>query len=166
MRIERATSRARAWATGASTVARPSPRLAWLGAAALGLLGATGCPGTLHDKERFLVDAGGSGGDADPCGDVVERLFVPRCGGSGCHGPTAPQEGLDLSSPGVAARVVGVAAKSCAATLADPADPANSFLYTKLGAKPPCGAQMPIAQLPLSSEDSACILAWIAGQGP
>ena len=127
-------------------------------------LGATGCPGTLADKERFLVDAGPSPDSADPCGDVPTRLFAPRCGGSGCHGATAPQQGLDLVSPGVAERLVGVPAVSCAATLATPTDPASSFLYTKLAAKPPCGAQMPLAQDPLGSDDIACILQWIAVQ--
>jgi len=138
--------------------------------AGLALLGATACPGKLVDKERFLVDAAAPAGDAaaaedggDACGDVVARIFVPRCGGA-CHGATAPQQGLDLVSAGVAARVVGVPATSCAATLADPADPASSFLYTKLAAKPPCGGQMPLAQLPLSAADAACVLAWIAEQ--
>ena len=136
----------------------------WLAGMGLALLGATGCPGTLADKERFLVDAGPAPDGADPCGDVPTRLFVPRCGGSGCHGATAPQQGLDLVSPDVAARVVGVPAISCTATLATPADPASSFLYTKLAVKPPCGAQMPLAQAPLSSDDVACILDWIAAQ--
>ena len=142
--------------------------LGWLVGASLALLGATGCPGKLHDKDRFLVDAaipmGGDDADVGGCGDVVARIFIPRCGGSNCHGPTAPQQGLDLESPGVAARVVGVAATSCAALLADPADPASSFLYRKLAAKPPCGAQMPLAQLPLASADSACVLTWISEQ--
>jgi len=139
--------------------------LAHLLMASLALLGATGCPGKLQDKERFLLDSGAVGDDAGGgCGDVVARIFVPRCGGGGCHGPTAPQQGLDLVSAGVAARVVGMPALSCAATLADPDDPASSFLYTKLSASPPCGSQMPLAQLPLSAADAACILAWIADQ--
>lgn len=144
-----------------------------LAVALAALLGGAACPGKLHDKERFLVDAaalptggddGALGDDGGGCGDVVARIFVPRCGGGGCHGPTAPQQGLDLASPGVAARVVGVASVSCGVTLADPADPSNSFLYTKLQAKPPCGSQMPLAQLPLSAADAACVLAWIAEQ--
>ena len=144
-------------------------RLAGLLAAGLMLLGATGCPGTLADKERFLVDGAMStdtGGDlpGNACGDVPTRIFVAQCGGSGCHGATAPQQGLDLESPDVATRVVGVPAVSCAATLANPADPATSFLYTKLAVKPPCGAQMPLARPPLSSADAACVLSWIAAQ--
>jgi hypothetical protein len=142
-----------------------SIRLMTLLAAGLIALGATGCPGTLADKERFLTDAAVvDTGGADPCGDVPTRILAAQCGGTGCHGPMAPQQGLDLESPDVAARVVGVAATSCAATLADPANPSVSFLYTKLAVKPPCGSQMPLARPPLSSADAACVLAWIAAQ--
>jgi hypothetical protein len=126
--------------------------------AALALL-AAGCPGRLRDKERFLTDAGGSG-----CGDVVATIFVPKCGATICHGGPSPQQGLDLVSPDVAARVVGVSAKGCAGTLADPDDPAGSLLYTKLAPNPPCGSQMPLAALPLSDAQAACILDWIAAQ--
>ena len=128
----------------------------------------SGCPGTLDNKESFLVDAGPDGGGAGPgsgaCGDVPARIFAPSCGTNGCHGATAPQQGLDLSSPGVATRVVGVRAKTCSGTLADPENPAGSLLYTKLLSPPMCGAQMPLAQPPLSNADTACVLGWIAGQ--
>lgn len=148
----------------------------------------SGCPGTLEDKERFLVDAGhaghtgsaggsaASGGeaaaagktnsdlDAGPCGDVVTRIFVPSCGGTGCHDAKGPQQDLDLVSPGVAARVVGVPGIGCTATLADPSDPEASLLYQKLSPTPPCGSPMPLARPALSDEDVACVLAWIAAQ--
>ena len=132
---------------------------------ALSLL--TGCPGTLDDKEAFLAaatvdDAGAT--DAGTCGDVPTRIFMPSCGTAGCHSATAPQQGLDLVSPGVASRVVGVQAKVCPGALADPGNPAGSLLYTKLLPRPACGTQMPLAQPPLSSTDTACVLAWIAAQ--
>lgn len=145
----------------------------WLCISAVALVALTGCPGKLDDKERFLVDAaplddaapaGDAGKDAGSCGDVVARILVPSCGGTGCHGATAPQQGLDLVSPDVASRVVGVTAKVCGSTLADPSAPESSLLYTKLSAKPACGAQMPLARPPLSSADAACVLAWIAAQ--
>jgi hypothetical protein len=144
-----------------------------------------GCPGTLDNKERFLVDAGHSSGggddagapveagsdaaaDADPntgpCGDVVARIFVPSCGGTGCHGTIGAQQDLDLVSPGVAERVVGVSGTGCLSTLADPADPEGSLLYQKLSPTPPCGSPMPLARPALSEADAACVLAWIAAQ--
>jgi len=142
-------------------------------AVALGglLLAATGCPGTLTDKERFLIDGGAdstgaldTGGETGACGDVVTRIFQPQCGNSGCHGAVAPQQQLDLVSAGVAARVVGVNGTECSGLLANPASPETSLLYTKLSAHPPCGAQMPLAAMALSSADMACVLAWIAAQ--
>jgi hypothetical protein len=164
--------------------------LALVAAAALGLL--AGCPGTLDDKDIFLLDGAVSdapydaspladagpadgaakdgspfaeaGSDSGQCGDVIARVFVPSCGGNGCHGAIGAQQGLDLVSPGVAARVVGVAAKECSATLADPKNPDNSLIYTKLSPNPPCGAQMPLARAPVSADDIACVRAWIAAQ--
>jgi len=158
----------------------------------LGALLLVACPGTLENKERFLVDAGsagkvgtaGTGGgdsapsdagsdagaDPDagpnlgPCGDVVERIFVPSCGGTGCHGATGAQQDLDLVSPGVAERVVGVSGLGCSATLADPANPEASLIYQKLSPTPPCGSPMPLARPALSDEDVACVRAWIAAQ--
>jgi hypothetical protein len=138
-----------------------------------------GCPGKLEDKQRFVdyipteagAEAGagagpasGGGPSADGCGDIIDRVFAPSCGDTGCHGAVAPQQGLDLVSPDVASRVVGIAGKACISVLADPADPEGSLLYKKLLPAPGCGAQMPLARPPISREDAACVLAWIAAQ--
>jgi hypothetical protein len=158
---------------------------------ALGTFFLAGCPGTLDDKERFLVDAGnsgnaagggsgddaavpddagsdasaaGAGPDLGPCGDVVTRIFVPSCGGTGCHGPTGAQQDLDLVSPGVAERVVGVTGTGCISNLADPENPEASLIYQKLSPTPPCGSPMPLARPALSEADAACVLAWIRAQ--
>ena len=151
--------------------ARGSRARSWLLAfGALSLF--VGCPGTLRDKELYeaALDGGHGpkgaegGAEAGPCGDVVARIFVPTCGGTSCHGTQAPQQDLDLVSPGVASRVVGVTAKGCAVLLADPADPEASLIYQKLAPAPPCGSPMPLARPPLSRADAACVLAWIAAQ--
>jgi hypothetical protein len=148
---------------------------------ALAVLLLAGCPGTLEHKERFLVAVAGASNGADggavpveagsdaatdlgPCGDVVTRIFVPSCGGTGCHDATGPQQDLDLVSPDVAARVVGVPGLGCTSILADPANPEASLLYQKLSPTPPCGSPMPLARPELSEEDAACVLAWIAAQ--
>lgn len=150
-----------------------------------------GCPGELPNKSEFEAyaeahsDAGAStsseagtgpgvAGSANTagstasstCGDVVTRIFEPSCGGTGCHGANAPQQDLDLVSPGVASRVVGVPAKACLQTLVDPANPEQSLLYQKLASRPACGAQMPLARPALKPADIACILEWIAAQAP
>lgn len=121
-----------------------------------------GAPGTTNQAGTSAGSAGSSGTGA--CGDVVTRVFVPTCGGTGCHSATAPQQDLDLVSPGVASRVVGVSAKQCLVLLADPQNPEQSLMYQKLLPKPQCGAQMPLARPALSSSDIACVLAWIAAQ--
>jgi len=141
----------------------------------------TGCPGELANKAEFEAYAaahgdagatneagtssgvaGGAGNGA--CGDVVARVFVPTCGGTGCHSATAPQQALDLVSPGLPSRVVGVQSKQCLQVLVDPQNPEQSLMYQKLLTKPACGAQMPLARPALSSSDVACVLAWIAAQ--
>jgi hypothetical protein len=157
----------------------------WLVGLALALSLLAGCPGKLSNKQEFLAYAAAhpnTGGDAatlgeagadpgtagststDPCGDVVARIFVPTCGGTGCHSATASQQGLDLVSPDVASRVVGVSAKVCGSTIADPQNPQASLMYQKLLPLPKCGAQMPLARPPLSNSDVACVLSWIAAQ--
>lgn len=145
-----------------------------------------GCPGELPNKAEFEAyeaahrdgDAGapamtntagaasGVAGSAPSgtCGDVVTRIFLPSCGGTGCHSALAPQQDLDLVSPGVAARVVGTPGKQCLQLLVDPQNPEQSLMYQKLLPKPTCGAQMPLARPALSSADVACVLAWIASQ--
>jgi hypothetical protein len=156
-------------------------------AAGLALVALSACPGKLANKAEFdawyeaHADAGAPGSEAgsanmagtaaqagstatDACGDVPARLFVPSCGGTGCHNATAPQQGLDLVSPDVASRVVGVTGKQCLQLLADPQNPEQSLMYLKLFPKPPCGAPMPLARPALSSADIACIKAWIAAQ--
>jgi hypothetical protein len=138
----------------------------------LGLITAmAGCPGSLDNKADFL-DAGFTSasattgtGSVDPCGDVPVDILAAKCGGSGCHGTKNPQNGLDLESPDVATRVVGVAAKLCPGTLAKPSDPTSSVIYTKLLSTNACGAQMPLARPALSQKEIDCIKTWIGNQG-
>jgi hypothetical protein len=133
--------------------------------------GSSGSAGTAGSDGRAGT-AGSAGTDgsagsdgASACGDVVTRIFVPSCGGTGCHSAKAPQEDLDLVSADVTSRVVGVSAKQCVGVLADPQNPEESVLYKKLFPQPDCGtAQMPLARPPLSSADVACVLGWIAAQ--
>jgi hypothetical protein len=138
------------------------PRIASLGALAASL----GCPGTLDDPGRFELDGGeasaGDGGDAG-CIDVPTGVFAKICATAGCHSSTDMIQGLDLQSPGVASRVVGVCARG-GGTLADPSNPSHSVIYTKLGPTPPFGSRMPLGMTPLDGATLACVLAWIAAQ--
>lgn len=140
----------------------------------LGLVAAVaGCPGSLDNKADFLAagmtssSASGSTGTGmmDACGDVPVDILAAKCGGTGCHGVKAPQNDLDLESPDVATRVVGVPAKLCSGILAKPSDPANSVIYTKTLETNTCGARMPLARPALSQKEIDCIKTWIGNQG-
>ncbi len=117
-----------------------------------------GCPGDLRDPSRF--------DDVVACrsGIDVGLLFANKCGGSICHGggATTPQGGLDLTSPGLPARLVGVPAQECGGFLrVDPSDPDRSFLLAKL-IEPPagCGDRMPLVGM-LSPAEIACVRAYV-----
>jgi hypothetical protein len=117
-----------------------------------------GCPGSLEDPSRFS-DAAGS------CPDVPTAVFQTTCSStSGCHSATDKQLGLDLQSPGVAARLIGVHPMGGPGLLIDPSNPAVSVVYTKLTATPPFGARMPFGQTPLDDATIACVLQWITVQ--
>jgi hypothetical protein len=91
---------------------------------------------------------------------VPSQLFVPRCGGAGCHAPGAPAAGLDLVSDGVAARLVGVQAQGGPGLLVDPLSPDSSVLVRKLTPAPPFGAQQPPG-MPHEPAAIDCIRRWV-----
>jgi hypothetical protein len=146
----------------------------WLGGIVrvTGLLlgGATwGCPGSLDDPGRFL-DAGAADASAPVEGDEaaaggscpdVPGLLAQSCTASSCHSASTKAQGLDLQSPDVAARLVGVPATEGAGLLVDPSAPSKSVLYAKLTASPPFGARMPLGAAPLDTATLACVLAWV-----
>jgi len=120
-----------------------------------------GCPGSLDDPQRFQA-AG-----LESCDVRVTQIFATICSVSGCHSSTDPAQGLDLQSPGVPSRLVGVAptGSGCSGVLVDPKNPTASLLYEKLTNAPPCGIPMPFGGKPLSSHDLSCVAAWITGLG-
>lgn len=138
--------------------------------AALVLLGATGCPGSLENKDDFLAAGGGGGGTVagpsstgqggSPADDPCNGLITERCATSTCHAPgvTAP----DLSYEGRVDRLRDQPAR-CDDTLllVNTAAPEESLMYTKCTDAPPCGSRMPLVDGPLEDEEIACLLAWI-----
>lgn len=105
-----------------------------------------------------------SDGSVQQC-DALE-IFSRTCGGTGCHSESNPAAGLDLLSPGVEARVVGVDGVDCFGVYANPARPEQSLLYTKVDENPTCGNRMPLGGTPLSLEEITCIRDWISGLTP
>jgi hypothetical protein len=130
----------------------------------------TGCPGTINPAD--YVDGGApdagilaeSGPTQSSCADVPQDLLAgPTCSSAGsCHSSAARSGNLDLESPGVASRLVGVKATS-GGVLIDPAKPEESLLYRRVtGAATP---RMPSAAPPLDDAKTACLLAWIKSLG-
>jgi hypothetical protein len=138
--------------------------------ALLAWLTCTACPGTLaYPADAFLQpdDAGvttseAGTGPAGSCPDIP-TTFAHSCGVSGCHDSTTKAQGLDLSSPGVASRLVGVPASEGAGFLIDATVPANSVVYTKLTSTPPFGARMPLTG-PLDDATVQCVLTWVTAE--
>ena len=112
------------------------------------------CAGELERQERFA--------DCGP--GRVEQIFVARCGA--CHDADEPDAFLDLVSPGVANRVIGISSttefcegRSLVETTAQP-----HLLLDKIGGQPSCGARMPLGLQALSAksatDEGACSRKW------
>jgi hypothetical protein len=145
----------------------------------------TACPGSIDDVSRFgdgsVLDATVStdvlarpdisldtplvdGGSA--CIDYVERTLLPTtCATEFCHAGAEPSANLDLASPGLARRLVGVrGSMSCrSVALVDPSRPEASLMVTKLRSSPGCGGRMPLARAALTAQQVECVRVWAAG---
>jgi len=130
----------------------------WLVSCAIAL---AGCPGVLEDPERFI--------DADGCPDM-EAEYLPRnCSTTGCHWSERPAGGLDLASPGLAARLVDVESTGCGGVLVPSDVPMSGLFRRKLEPAPACGSSMPIGQPPMNVQDRYCFEQWllrVTGQAP
>ena len=118
-----------------------------IGVLAVGAL-LSGCPGNLDRPERFYMDAG-------DCSDVEKLIFIPTCGGAGCHENPGAASNLDLVSAGAGARIK-------AATSTCQAKPMTSFLLEKVKASPACGATMPLGSDPLGPNEMKCLEGYLA----
>ena len=92
-----------------------------------------------------------------------------KCGQMmGCHTakPFLVVYGLDLVSPNVASRLVGVMSAETGIApmgtlLINPTNPSQSAIYTKVTANSPYGERMPFGLPLLDSATQMCILEWV-----
>jgi len=132
--------------------------LVTLAAAAL-----AGCPGHIDDPAAFL----GPTGDASlvsctiGASAVEAQIIRPRCATAMCHERGMPAGRLDLESPNVGARLVGVASTCAGQLLVSPTSPGTSYLLQKLGTSSPCGARMPLGAPALTPSEVACVRLWV-----
>ena len=124
-------------------------------------------------------DSGTSGGNASAgdssassnggCPDIPTLFAGSACStAAGCHGvnATATAYRLDLASPNVASRLVGVPSAEigiapAGTLLIDPANPGMSAMYTKVTSNPTYGLQMPFGQPGLDPPTQMCVLQWV-----
>ena len=129
-----------------------------------GALALAGCPGSIPVEDRARFVGGNSCGIA--LESVPSTILVQRCATSACHDTSSRAGGLDLASPNVASRLLGVQSATCTGhTLLVAGDVSHSFFFQKLNPNPACGTQMPNGMPPLSAADLACIQAWLRSVG-
>ncbi len=121
----------------------------------IALLGTAACAGELENPERFASCPPG----------FVEQLFQTRCAGE-CHTGAEPEAGLDLTSTGVEARLIGEGSTTTfcdGRMLVDPdaTSMRDHLLVDKLLERPGCGARMPFAAEPLSANEIECVRRWV-----
>jgi hypothetical protein len=97
---------------------------------------------------------------ACPQGVDALGLLAEKCGQ--CHGDKDKAKGLDLVTPGLAVRVVGVKSTCNDKLLLDGSGPtAAGHLLDKLrGPVAGCGAQMPYGMPALTTQERDCITEW------
>ncbi len=109
------------------------------------------CAAELERPERFA--------DCGP--GRVEQMFVAKCGA--CHDADEPDAFLDLVSPGVANRVIGISSTTelCEGRALVETTEQPHLLLDKIAGQPSCGARMPLGLQALSASDVECVRRWI-----
>ena len=130
---------------------------------ALSCLLPAGCAGELVGEESSYLVVQTRDAAAPACGDIT-GLFEQHCGTASCHGGPSAGAGLDLTSPGLDARLVGVASFCDGRLLVDPEKPADSYLLEKLeSSAPQCGSMMPYGSR-LDADTLRCVQDWVTSR--
>jgi len=106
----------------------------------------------------------GPGGIQPTLQSIQTNVFTPICAVPGCHVGAGAQQGLMLDSVNNSfLDLVGVDSSEILSLLrVDPGNPDNSYLVQKVeGAPNIVGAQMPLNQPPLSTDQIDAIRQWI-----
>jgi hypothetical protein len=114
--------------------------------------------------DGVLTEVGGPPPDTGPTlADVQSAVFTPRCGVPGCHGPPAPEQGMELSSGRTYVSTVGVDATELPGfKRVAPGNAADSYLYMKIAGDPRIvGDRMPFGGT-LTAAEIDVVRAWIA----
>jgi hypothetical protein len=94
---------------------------------------------------------------------LQESIFTPKCGVIGCHGPPAPEQGMNLTAGNTFAYTVGVSSTELSSyKRVAPGNATDSYLYMKVTGDPRIiGERMPYFSDPLTAEELEGIRGWI-----
>lgn len=126
-----------------------------------GAVAEAGGPSTSATPDARPPEAPPASASACPNGLDALTIMVQKCGT--CHGERTPTKGLDLVTPGVTARLVGIRSGCNARPFLDPmgSGSASSYFIEKLdGDVAGCGVKMPFGAAPLTPDERACIEEW------
>jgi len=100
--------------------------------------------------------------DAPTLTQLQTAIFTPKCGVPGCHGPPAPEQGMNLSDGNTFTYTVGVDATELSGfKRVAPGNAADSYLYMKIAGDPRVvGERMPFGGT-LTSTEIEEVRAWI-----
>ena len=100
--------------------------------------------------------------DAPTLTELQNSIFTPKCGVPGCHGPPAPEQGMNLTAGNTFAFTVGVDATELSGFKRVAAgNAADSYLYMKVAGDPRIvGERMPFGGM-LTAAEIEAIRAWI-----
>ena len=113
--------------------------------------------------DGVLTTVGGPPPDTGPTlTDVQALVFTPHCAFSGCHGPPAPEQGMELSAGKTYVSTVGVDAVELSAfKRVAPGNATDSYLYMKIAGDPRiAGDRMPFGGT-LTAAEIDTVRAWI-----
>lgn len=101
--------------------------------------------------------------DAPTLTELQTSVFSPKCGVPGCHGPPAPEQGMNLAAGHTHAFTVGVDATELSGfKRVLPNDATDSYLYMKLAGDPRIvGDRMPLAAAMLTPDELEAVRLWI-----
>jgi hypothetical protein len=100
--------------------------------------------------------------DAPTLTQLQDSIFTPKCGVPGCHGPPAPEQGMNLSAGNTFGYTVGVDSTELSGfKRVAPGNAADSYLYMKIAGDPRIlGVRMPFGGM-LTATEIEAVRAWI-----
>lgn len=131
----------------------------WLALGSLAALVAVGCL-----KMEPVGDLG-----EPTLANVQSLIFTPKCALAGCHGGSAPREGMSLEPGKVKASTLNVVSVESPLMRIKPGDPDQSYLVAKIEGRAHdvggSGDRMPLGSPPLSPAEIQLVRDWISSTG-